>query len=132
MHPTGTPASHVSRDRVADVVGQRQTALAPGLGRPYKQMTVTPANVIKCESRHFPGTQSQAHEQQQDRPVTLSDGSRFIAAAKNTPDLVCRQVAGQRGVYPAPDRRHGPVEPRLHGAIDCEETQQRSHRSHGQ
>src|SRR5262249_12424456 len=59
----GTPAFQVGHDPLADVVGERQTALAPRLGTAYQQMTTTPVNVIESQSRHLAGTEPQSYQQ---------------------------------------------------------------------
>ncbi len=91
--------AQISHDRLAHILRQGKLGPATTLAV-YAQTPGLPVNVLEFQEGHFPGTQTQAGEQQQDRIVAPPNCSSAIDLTQHSAYLIGCNPSGNRGHRP--------------------------------
>lgn len=91
--------AQIGHDRIAHIL--RQGQLGPAITFAVHAQTASlPVNVLEFQEGHFPRTQTQAGEQQQDRVVASPNGSAAIDLTQQSAYLIGCNPSGNRGHRP--------------------------------
>jgi hypothetical protein len=106
----------VRDERLADIIGERETTILPRLRAPDMYQAIPPINILYGEIGDFLATKTEPQKQQQERAIAHVSGGVRRARAEEIAYLACRQLFrqmnvlaigdfGQRGIPAAGDER---------------------------